>query len=96
MTGNRPTISQVFLPNLQFPVGHYLEMLKLHLCLYICFSAVFGHVMASQSFSLDSLLYIYDASPLPSLGSLLYIYVAAPRNRLYTMVEAHTSPFYAY
>ncbi len=57
MTGNRPTISQVFLPNLQFPVGHYLEMLKLHLCLYIGFSAVFGHVMASQSFSLDSLLF---------------------------------------
>ncbi len=35
---------------------HYLELLKPHLCLYIGLSAVFGHVMAQQSFSPQSLL----------------------------------------
>ncbi|CCK79693.1 UbiA family prenyltransferase [Desulfobacula toluolica] len=37
-------------------ITHYLELFKLHLCLYIGLSAVFGHVMACQSFSFESLL----------------------------------------
>lgn len=63
MTGNKITIPQTVLPqrrnwaNLRFAVGHYLEMFKLHLCLYIGFSTVFGHVMANQSFSFDSLVF---------------------------------------
>lgn len=35
--------------------GHYLELFKIHLCLYIAFSSVFGCIMALQRISLDSL-----------------------------------------
>jgi heme o synthase len=43
--------------NLRVLVSPYLELLKIHLCLYIGFSAVFGHVMASQSFSSEALFF---------------------------------------
>ncbi|MBU1342989.1 MAG: UbiA family prenyltransferase [Proteobacteria bacterium] len=56
MNGNRIILLQTVVSDSLPAVRPYLEMLKLHLCLYISLSAVFGHVMARQSFSFESLL----------------------------------------
>ncbi len=54
MNGSRTSVSenavQVSAPALK----HYFELLKLHLCIYIGLSAVFGHVMASRKIFLES------------------------------------------
>ncbi len=54
MSGNKTTLLQTAVSGSAPGVKHYLELFKLHLCLYIGLSAVFGHVMACQNFSVDS------------------------------------------
>jgi protoheme IX farnesyltransferase len=56
MNGNKLIYTQKAIPEHGYVFKHYLEMFKSHLCLYIGLSAVFGHVMAQQRFSADSLL----------------------------------------
>ncbi len=56
MSGNKITISKAVFPDSSTVFRDYLEMFKIHLCLYIGFSAIFGQVMASHRFSLDSFL----------------------------------------
>lgn len=56
MNGSKITFLQGFVFEHFQPLRHYLEMFKIHLCLYIGLSAVFGHVMAHKGFSLDSFL----------------------------------------
>lgn len=56
MNGNKITLVQTAVSGSAPRVKHYLELFKLHLCLYIGLSAVFSHVTACRSFSVDSLL----------------------------------------
>jgi protoheme IX farnesyltransferase len=56
MNGRKITFSQGIVFNCFQSLKHYLEMLKMHLCLYIGLSAIFGHVMAQKGFSINSFL----------------------------------------
>lgn len=56
MNGNKIALSPAAVTGFSRVLKPYLEMVKLHLCLYIGLSAIFGHVMACQRFSFDSLL----------------------------------------
>ncbi len=54
MNGSRTAIPQNAVRGLALVLKPYLELLKIHLCTYIAFSAVFGHVMAGQKISLQA------------------------------------------
>jgi protoheme IX farnesyltransferase len=56
MSGNKTALLQAAVSGSAPAIKHYLELFKLHLCLYIGLSAIFGHVMACRSFSFDSFL----------------------------------------
>lgn len=53
MSGNRVLVSDPVLPS--HLIGAFFELTKIHLSLYIALSAVFGHVLAQDQFSMTSL-----------------------------------------
>jgi len=55
MNGNKIGLSQADALSTACALKDYLEIFKVHLCLYIGLSAIFGHVMARQTFSFESL-----------------------------------------
>lgn len=55
MNGNKISLSKIDAPGTACALKDYLEIFKVHLCLYIGLSAIFGHVMARQTFSFESL-----------------------------------------
>lgn len=55
MSGNSAWISEPILPVRQHWLGAFFELTKIHLGLYIALSAVFGHVLSQNKFSMDSL-----------------------------------------
>lgn len=55
MSGNPVYVSDPALPLEQTWVGVFFELTKIHLSLYIALSAVFGHVLSQNRFSMDSL-----------------------------------------
>jgi len=57
MNGKPIPFIQKSVPQPLHSLKYILEMLKIHLCLYIGLSAVFGHVMAQQDFISESLLF---------------------------------------
>ena len=56
MHGNNAKSSRGTVVPAIFVIKHYMEMLKLHLCLYVAFSAVFGHAMASQHLGFEAVV----------------------------------------
>lgn len=56
MSRNKSTIYPGVNFRLFVDLKWYLQMMKLHLCLYIGLSAILGHVMASNRFSFSSLM----------------------------------------
>ncbi|MCF6247585.1 MAG: UbiA family prenyltransferase [Desulfobacula sp.] len=55
MSGNKINIAFTSVARPFQTIGYYLELFKLHLCLYIGFSAVFGFVAAQGTLSLNAL-----------------------------------------
>ena len=56
MNGSKIIFSQVIVSDSFHMLRHYLELFKIHLCLYIGLSTIFGYVMALKGFFSDSLL----------------------------------------
>lgn len=56
MSGEKTGVLKTAHPGLFHGLKKYLEILKIHLCLYIGLSAVFGHVTGSRMFSFDALV----------------------------------------
>jgi len=63
MNGNKILLSRRGTQSPFYVIKDYLEMAKIHLCLYIGLSAVFGHVTACRNFSAESFF----------LGGLVFI-----------------------
>lgn len=55
MNGSKTQFLPAVVPGSFQVMGHYLELIKIHLCLYIGLSGIFGHAMARQAISFDSL-----------------------------------------